>query len=168
MVILGIDPGYAIVGFGVVEYGGKFGANDFRVIEYGAVTTKAHQKTENRLCEIYEGICELCDKFRPDALSIEELFFNTNAKTAVNVCQARGVILLAASKRGIPIYEYTPLQIKQSVTGYGRAEKHQMIEMVKTLLGLKKAPKPDDTADALAAAICHAYSSSSILFKLNR
>ncbi len=162
MIILGIDPGYAIVGFGVIGYA----KNKFSVFEYGAVTTPAHTKTESRLIEIYEGIGELCDKFHPDAISIEELFFNSNAKTAVNVCQARGVILLAAARRGIPIFEYTPLQIKQSVTGYGRAEKHQVISMVTTLLGLSSPPKPDDTADALAAAICHAYSSSSLLFGL--
>ncbi|MBR5528192.1 MAG: crossover junction endodeoxyribonuclease RuvC [Clostridia bacterium] len=162
MIILGIDPGYAIVGFGVIGYSN----NKAVPIEYGAITTPAHVKTELRLCEIYDGICELCDKFRPDAISIEELFFNTNAKTAVNVCQARGVILLAATRAGIPIFEYTPLQIKQAVTGYGRAEKHQMISMVTTLLNLKSPPKPDDTADALAAAICHGYCSSSALFKL--
>ena len=162
MIILGIDPGYAIVGFGVIAYDGF----EPSPIEYGAITTPAGVKTERRLCEIYDGICELCDKFKPDAMSIEELFFNSNAKTAVNVCQARGVILLAASRRGIPIFEYTPLQIKQSVTGYGRAEKHQMIAMVTTILKLKSPPKPDDTADALAAAICHGYSSSSALFKL--
>ena len=162
MIILGIDPGYAIVGFGVIGYSkGKF-----TPIEYGSITTPAHTKTEFRLSEIYDGICELCKKFHPDALSIEELFFNSNAKTAVNVCQARGVILLAATKLGIPVFEYTPLQIKQSVTGYGRAEKHQVIAMVTTLLGLSTPPKPDDTADALAAAICHAYSSTSLLFGL--
>ncbi len=160
MIILGIDPGYAIVGFGLIGYT----KGRFSVIEYGSVTTPAHTKTELRLAEIYDGICELCEKYKPDALSIEELFFNSNAKTAVNVCQARGVILLAATKYRIPIYEYTPLQIKQSVTGYGRAEKQQVISMVTTLLSLDAPPKPDDTADALAAAICHAYSSSSLLF----
>lgn len=164
VIILGIDPGYAIVGFGVVGYDER--SMKLTPIEYGAVTTPAHVKTELRLSEIYDGICELCEKFHPDAISIEELFFNSNAKTAVNVCQARGVILLAATKAGIPIYEYTPLQIKQAVTGYGRAEKHQIISMVTTLLELKAPPKPDDTADALAAAICHAYSSSSMLFGL--
>lgn len=162
MIILGIDPGYAIVGFGVIGCDGT----RFTPIEYGAVTTPAHMKTELRLCEIFDGISELCEKYHPDALSIEELFFNSNAKTAVNVCQARGVVLLAASRKGIPIYEYTPLQIKQAVTGYGRAEKHQIIAMVTTLLQLKSPPKPDDTADALAAAICHGYSSSSLLFGL--
>lgn len=162
MIILGIDPGYAIVGFGVIGYS----SNRFTAIEYGSITTPAHTKTELRLSEIYDGICELCKKFHPDALSIEELFFNSNAKTAVNVCQARGVILLAATRLGIPVFEYTPLQIKQSVTGYGRAEKHQVISMVTTILNLKAPPKPDDTADALAAAICHAYSSSSMLFGL--
>ncbi len=164
MIILGIDPGYAIVGFGVIGYDDR--SMKLTPIEYGAVTTPAHVKTELRLNEIYDGICELCERFHPDAISIEELFFNSNAKTAVNVCQARGVILLAATKANIPIFEYTPLQIKQSVTGYGRAEKHQVISMVTTLLELKAPPKPDDTADALAAAICHAYSSSSQLFGL--
>ena len=163
MIILGIDPGYAIVGFGALGYtDGKF-----TVLDYGAITTPARTKTETRLSEIYDGICELCDTYHPDALSIEELFFNSNATTAVNVCQARGVMLLAAAKRGIPIFEYTPLQIKQAVTGYGRAEKHQIIAMVTSLLSLKAPPKPDDTADALAAAICHAYCSSSALFSLS-
>lgn len=163
MIILGIDPGYAIVGFGVIGYAG----GRFTVLDYGTITTPAHTKTERRLSEIYDGICQLCDSYHPDAVSIEELFFNSNATTAVNVCQARGVLLLAAAKRGLPIYEYTPLQIKQAVTGYGRAEKHQMISMVTTLLSLKEPPKPDDAADALAAAVCHAYSSSSALFHLS-
>lgn len=162
MVIMGIDPGLATVGFGLVDYA----KNSFRVIEYGAVLTPAGRKTELRLEEIYENIDELIKKFHPDAVSIEKLYFNTNEKTAVNVCQARGVILLAATKNGVPVYEYTPLQIKQAVTGYGRADKKQIMYMVTKLLKLKCQPHPDDTADALAAAICHAYSSDSMLFGL--
>lgn len=163
MRILGIDPGLATVGFGVVDYA----KNTFKPVEYGAVLTPAGTKTELRLAEIYDNICELLDTFHPQAVSIEKLYFNTNEKTAVNVCQARGVILLACTKKGVPIYEYTPLQIKQSVTGYGRADKKQIMYMVTKLLSLKKEPHPDDTADALAAAICHAYSSESMLFGLN-
>lgn len=162
MVILGIDPGLATVGFGIVDYF----RDSFAVIEYGAILTAAGEKTENRLSEIYDGVCELCKTYSPDAVSIEELFFNNNRKTAVAVCQARGVILLAAKKCGVPIYEYTPLQIKQAVTGYGRAEKAQIQYMVKNILKLREVPKPDDTADALAMAICHAYSQSSALFGL--
>lgn len=162
MRVLGIDPGYATIGFGVVDYF----KNTFRVVEYGTITTKPNIPTERRLSEIYDGMKELCDTFSPDALSIEELFFNNNAKTAVNVCQARGVLVLCATKHNIPIFEYTPLQIKQAVTGYGRAEKNQVIYMVKNILSLPAPPKPDDTADALAAAICHCYSSSSSLFTL--
>ncbi len=162
MVILGIDPGLATVGFGVIDYTG----GTFKVIEYGAVLTPAGMVLEDRLHEIYKGICELCKTYRPQAVSIEELFFNSNRKTAVTVCEARGVILLAAKMCGVPIYEYTPLQIKQAVTGYGRAEKQQIQYMVKTILKLREVPKPDDTADALAMAICHAYSQSSSLFGL--
>ncbi len=163
MVVLGIDPGLATVGFGVVE---SFRGNDFRALEYGAVLTEAGRKVEDRLSEIYDNVDELCKTFRPDAVSVEKLYFNTNEKTAINVAQARGVILLALRKNNVPIFEYTPLQIKQALTGYGRAEKKQIMYMVKTLLGLDSEPKPDDTADALAAAICHVYSSSSILFGL--
>ena len=162
MLILGIDPGLATVGFGVVDCF----KNKFRAVEYGAVLTPAGASVPDRLSEIYDGISELCERFRPDTVSIEELFFNDNAKTAVNVCQARGVILLAVKKHGIPIYEYTPLQIKQAITGYGRADKKQIQYMVRTLLSLDSAPKPDDTADALAAAICHGYSADSLLFGL--
>lgn len=154
MVILGIDPGYAIVGIGVIEYKG----NKFRMHEYNAVTTEAGEKTSDRLREIYEGVSYFIDKYSPDAVAIEELFFNSNQKTAIMVAQARGVILLAAINKGIPIYEYTPLQVKQSVTGYGRADKKQIQAMVKMMLHLEKTPKPDDAADALALAICHAHS----------
>ena len=158
MVILGIDPGYAIVGYGAVEYarGGKF-----RTLGYGAITTKAGVPLQHRLVEIYQDMLTLLDHFKPDVASIEELFFNTNATTAIVVAEARGVTLLAARQHGLKIGEYTPLQVKQAVVGYGRAEKEQVIRMVTTVLGLKKPPKPDDTADALAIAICHGHSAAS-------
>ena len=154
MIILGIDPGYAIVGIGVLEYMG----NKFRPIEYNAITTQAHTLTSQRLKIISDEINYYLDKYKPDAVAIEELFFNNNAKTAIAVAQARGVLIVNATNKGIPIYEYTPLQIKQAVTGYGRADKSQMQQMVKMLLNLNAIPKPDDAADALAVAICHAHS----------
>ena len=159
MIILGIDPGLAIVGWGVIEYSGS----RFRVLGFGSVTTPAGAKTEQRLSEIYDGISELIKKYKPDQMAIEELFFNTNVTTAIRVAEARGVILLCAERHGVSIAEYTPLQVKQSVVGYGRAEKKQVITMVTTLLGLAKPPKPDDTADALAIAVCHAHSGASRL-----
>ncbi len=154
MIILGIDPGYAIVGIGVLEYAG----NKFRPIEYNAITTHSSMSTSLRLKLIFEEIGAYLDKYKPDAVAIEELFFNSNQKTAIAVAQARGVLVAQAAVRGIPIYEYTPLQIKQSVTGYGRADKGQVQQMVKLLLNLNAIPKPDDAADALAVAICHAHS----------
>lgn len=159
MRILGIDPGLAIVGWGVLEYNG----NRFRTLGYGSVQTPSTMSTEQRLVEIYRGIGELIDTYAPDCMSIEEIFFNTNQTTGIRVSEARGVILLAAAQKGINIFEYTPLQVKQAVVGYGRAEKKQVISMVTMLLGLEKPPKPDDTADALALAICHAHSGSSRL-----
>ncbi len=155
MIILGIDPGYAIVGIGVLEYKG----NKFRPIEYNAITTHASMITSLRLKKIKDEIQEYLHKYKPDAVAIEELFFNNNAKTAIAVAQARGVMVAEAASLDIPIYEYTPLQIKQAVTGYGRAEKGQIQQMVKMLLNLNAIPKPDDAADALAVAICHAHSS---------
>lgn len=157
--ILGIDPGYAIVGYGVVDYA----KNRFSVVGYGAITTKAKTPFEDRLSVIYNDMLEIIEKYKPDCLSIEKLYFNTNSTTAIDVAQARGVIVLAATKMGLKIHEYTPLQVKQAVTGYGRAEKHQVMEMVKSLLSLKAVPKPDDTADALAIAICDGHYSDSIL-----
>lgn len=154
MIIIGIDPGYAIVGVGVVEYKG----NKFRPIEYTAITTPAGMNTVDRLKKIYDEMSMLIDKHKPDSMAIEELFFNSNQKTAINVAQARGVILVAAANKGLPVREYTPLQVKQSVTGYGRADKKQIQEMVKLILHLNVIPKPDDAADALALAICHAHS----------
>ncbi len=161
MRILGIDPGYATIGYGIIEYDNF----RFKTIAYGAVTTKPDKTFPDRLCDIYDDISTLLEMYKPDCLSIEKLFFNTNTTTAIDVAQARGVILLSAKKFGINIFEYTPLQVKQSITGYGRAEKHQVMEMVKNLLQLKSVPKPDDTADALALAICHGHCSGSIYNK---
>lgn len=162
MRILGIDPGYATIGYGIIEYDNF----RFKTIAYGAVTTKPDKVFSDRLCDIYSDISTIVDTYNPDCLSIEKLYFNTNTTTAIDVAQARGVILLAARKAKIDIFEYTPLQVKQSITGYGRAEKHQVMEMVKNLLLLSSVPKPDDTADALALAICHAHTSSSVYNKL--
>jgi crossover junction endodeoxyribonuclease RuvC len=159
MRILGIDPGYAIVGYGVVDYA----KNRFSVKGFGAITTKANTPFPERLSVIYNDMCEIIEKYKPDRLSIEKLYFNTNSTTAIDVAQARGVIVLAAKHKGVEIFEYTPLQVKQAVTGYGRAEKHQVMEMVKNLLCLKAVPKPDDTADALAIAICDGHYSDSLL-----
>ena len=154
MRILGIDPGYAIVGYGVLDYEN----NKFKVVEYGAVTTSADKNMFDRLKSVYDDMCEVIERVKPDFMAIEELFFNSNQKTAINVAQSRGVLLLAAMNNGIEIYEYTPLQVKQAVAGYGRADKNQVQQMVKLLLGLKQVPKPDDTADAVAIAICHGHS----------
>ena len=156
MVILGIDPGYAIVGYGVIRYeGGKMS-----VIDYGKITTEANIPLSKRLKLIYDSLTQLIETFKPDVVAVEELFFNSNVKTAIAVGHARGVIILAAANKNTKIAEYTPLQIKQSVVGYGRAHKNQVQQMVKMFLKLKEVPKPDDTADALAVAICHANSSA--------
>ena len=157
MRILGIDPGYAILGYGIIDMEG----NRFKAVEYGAVTTEAGIPMPDRLKHLYYSLMEIIDEYRPDCASIEELFFNTNTKTAIKVGEARGVAILACANSGIEIEEYTPLQIKQSLTGYGRADKNQVQTMVKTILNLKAVPKPDDTADALAAAICHGHSGES-------
>lgn len=156
MIILGIDPGYAIVGYGVIKYeGGKMS-----VIDYGKITTEANIPLSKRLKLIYDSLAQLIETFKPDVVAVEELFFNSNVKTAIAVGHARGVIILAAANKNIKIAEYTPLQIKQAVVGYGRADKNQVQQMVKMFLKLKDVPKPDDTADALAVAICHANSSA--------
>ncbi len=161
MIILGVDPGIAIVGWGIINYSG-FGTQ-IKPIAFGAITTKSTEKTEDRILKVFEELTAIIDRYKPEAVSIEELFFNTNQKTGIIVAEARGVILLACRRVGLPIYEYTPLQIKQAVVGYGRADKRQVIDMVTMFLGLQKPPKPDDTADALAAAICHAHSGTSRL-----
>jgi len=157
MIILGVDPGIATIGYGVVEYEG----NHFTTIAYGAITTPAHTPLPTRLLQIYNDLLALVDTYKPDCVSVEELFFNTNVTTGIAVGHGRGVILLGAAQRGLPVFEYTPLQIKQAVVGYGRADKTQVQQMTKAILNLKAVPKPDDTADALAAAICHAHSSGS-------
>ncbi len=159
MIILGIDPGYAIVGYGAIE----FVKGRYRAVGYGAIFTDAEKVFSSRLQLIYDQMTIILKKCRPDAFSIEKLYFQNNQKTAIGVAEARGVILLAASKAGVPIYEYTPLQVKTAVTGYGQAEKKQVMEMTKRLLHLKEVPKPDDTADALAIAICHANAAGSQL-----
>ena len=162
MVILGLDPGYALVGWGVIDYT----ANRFQVIAFGAVTTEAKTPFNERLETVYDGIQDIINKYKPDALAIEKLFYNTNAKTVIDVAQARGVINLAAQKNGLDIFEYTPLQVKQSVVGYGRAEKKQVQEMTRVILNLEKVPKPDDTADALALALCHGNYAGSCFSKI--
>ena len=159
MIILGIDPGIAIVGWGVLEYS----ASKFKVLGYGSIQTPATMSTEDRLCAVYGQLKEIIQKYKPEHMAIEELFWNTNQKTGIRVSEARGVILLCGRLLGLEIHEYTPLQVKQAVVGYGRAEKKQVISMVTLLLGLSKPPKPDDTADALAIAICHGHSGGSRL-----
>ena len=159
MMILGIDPGIAIVGYGVIEYN----KGNFRTVAMGSIETPAGIDVEDRLEMVYDDMCEIIDAYQPDEMAVEELFFNTNQKTAIAVAEARGVILLAARKKGLKISEYTPLQVKQSVVGYGRAEKRQVIALVKNILGFEETRnlKLDDTADALALAICHAHTGSS-------
>ena len=154
MRILGIDPGYAIVGWGVIDYENS----RFRVVDYCSVQTKAGTDTVERLEKVYQGINTIIERYKPEHMAIEELFFNTNATTAIVVAEARGVTLLAARQHGLKIGEYTPLQVKQAVTGYGRADKNQVQQMVKAILHLDRIIKPDDAADAAAVAICHAFS----------
>ncbi len=162
MRILGIDPGYATIGYGVVDYDGVH----FKAVGFGAITTPPDMPFSERLDAIYEDMSSIIKKYEPQDMSIEKLFFNTNATTAIAVAEARGVILLAAHRSGLKAFEYTPLQVKSSVVGYGKAEKRQVMEMVKNLLMLKAVPKPDDTADALALAICHGHSAGSGIGKL--
>lgn len=157
MVVFGIDPGYAIVGWGAIS----FKANSYKALGFGAVETEANTDFNVRLEYIYDEIYSILNRCRPDALAIERLYFQTNQKTAINVAQARGVTLLAAQKLKIPIFEYTPLQVKTAVTGYGKAKKPQVMEMTRRLLHLGEVPKPDDTADALAIAICHTQAAGS-------
>lgn len=161
MRILGIDPGIATIGFGVLDSD----KNRHSLIKCGVISTPAHTSLSSRLSQIYDDMCELLDIFKPDAVSIEELFFNTNITTGIAVAHGRGVILLACAKAGVKIYEYTPLQVKQAVVGYGRAEKAQVMDMVRRICGLQAAPKPDDAADAVALALCHARSSTSLLYR---
>lgn len=153
MRILGIDPGYAIMGWAVLDLKG----NHFEVVDYGAVTTEAKTEMPLRLAHLYSELCAIIEKYKPEEASIEELFFNNNAKTVIHVGEARGVAILACVNGGLIVNEYTPLQIKQALVGYGRADKKQVQAMVKAILNLKEVPKPDDTADAVAAAICHGH-----------
>ncbi|MCL1865847.1 MAG: crossover junction endodeoxyribonuclease RuvC [Oscillospiraceae bacterium] len=157
MRIIGIDPGYATVGYGIVDYV----KSGFTTVSYGAIITKSDTAFEQRLFEIHSDLCELLDVYKPQFMAVEKLFFTTNQKTGIDVSQARGVILLAAVEKGVEVAEYTPLQVKQSVTGYGKAVKSQIQEMTKRILNLPEIPKPDDTADALAIAICHAHAKGS-------
>ncbi|HIS78321.1 crossover junction endodeoxyribonuclease RuvC [Anaeromassilibacillus sp. An200] len=159
MIILGIDPGYAIVGYGIV----RAECGRYQPVHYGAITTPAGMEFGRRLELIYEETRLLFSRFQPQALSLERLYFQTNKTTAIGVAEARGVILLTAQQAGVPVFEYTPLQIKQAVTGYGQAKKPQVMEMTRRLLCLREVPKPDDTADALAMAICHGRASGSDL-----
>lgn len=163
LIIMGVDPGIAILGYGLLNMEG----NRFNIISKGAIVTESTMSMPDRLSYIYNELNLLLRKYNPDAYAIEELFFNKNIKTALTVGHARGVAILAASNNKVPIYEYTPLQVKQAIVGYGRADKKQMQQMVKLLLSLEEIPKPDDVADALAVAICHGNSSKySNLFKL--
>lgn len=159
MVILGIDPGFATVGFGLVSSERGRSA----LIRCGAITTSAALPLSSRLLQISRDMSTLISEFHPEVLAVEELFFNTNVTTGIGVAQARGVILMTAEKMGLPIFEYTPSQVKQAVVGYGKAQKRQMIEMTKRILSMPCAPKPDDAADALAVALCHARSATSLL-----
>ncbi|HHV62031.1 MAG TPA: crossover junction endodeoxyribonuclease RuvC [Firmicutes bacterium] len=154
MLVIGIDPGTATTGYGIV----RNSAGRLIAVDYGYIKTPAREKPEARLEEIYLGVQALIDRYRPDAVAVEELFFNRNAKTALAVGQARGVILLAVARSRVELFEYTPLQVKQAIAGYGRADKAQMQRMIKLLLGLTEIPSPDDAADALAVAVCHIHS----------
>ena len=164
MRVLGIDPGYAIVGWGVLEHAG----NRFDPVAFGAVCTEADTPFEGRLQQVYEQVSQIIATHKPDALAIEKLFYQHNQTTVIGVAEARGVILLAAAQAGIPVFEYTPMQVKQAVTGYGKATKKQMQEMTRMLLRLTAVPKPDDTADALALAITFCHVSQSQLARYLR
>lgn len=153
MIIVGFDPGLATLGYGVIK---KENRHSPEMLDYGIISTPKDENLAVRLCMLEQGIKQVIDKFKPSEIAIEELFFAKNVKTAISVAHARGVLLLTANKECGRIFEYTPLQIKQALTGYGRADKNQIQQMVKTYLGLKSVPKPDDAADALAVALCHA------------
>ncbi len=164
MRILGIDPGYGITGFGLVEAQ----RSEARLLRCGAITTPAGAEFSARLEMIYEDMRQLLELSKPDAVAIEELFFGHNVTTAIGVAQSRGVILLAIRKAGLPVFQYKPMQVKQAVVGYGNATKHQVMDMTRRLLHLEKMPKPDDAADAIAIALCHARSSTSLLSQLQK
>jgi crossover junction endodeoxyribonuclease RuvC len=153
--ILGIDPGTATMGWGVIRQEG----NRLRYVQHGTVNTPSDWEMPRRLGRLFDGVTELLEGYRPKTVAVEELFFNTNVTTAITVGQARGVAMLAAYRAGVEVREYTPLQVKQAITSYGRADKRQVQEMVRALLNLREIPRPDDAADGLAIAICHAFSS---------
>jgi len=155
LTILGVDPGYAILGWGVVDYA----ASRYRLLGCGAIETGKSLPWPERLKAVFDGLTDIIEEFKPDVCAVEELFFNSNQKTAIKVGEARGAAVLACANSGLQVFEYTPLQVKQALTGYGRADKRQIQEMVRTILGLERAPRPDDAADAAAIAICHANSS---------
>lgn len=159
MIILGIDPGVATIGFGVLE--AQRGQN--RLIRYGVITTPAGLPLSRRLVQIAEDMEQLICTFSPDEMAVEELFFSKNITTGISVAHGRGVILLQAEKLGVPIFEYTPMQVKQAVVGYGGAQKRQVMQMTQRLLGMKELPRPDDAADALAIAICHSRAATSLM-----
>lgn len=161
MRILGLDPGIATVGFGLIE--AEHGS--FASLAYGAIRTEAGLPLSERLETIYDDLAQMLEQFQPEAVAIEQLFFNTNLTTGIAVAHGRGVLLLGCRQKGVPAYEYTPLQVKQSVAGYGRAGKRQVMEMVRRLLQLETVPKPDDAADALAIALCHGRAATSLLFR---
>lgn len=152
-VTIGVDPGTAILGYGVVA-----GDDDFEMVQFGTIETDSTSQMPERLRILYESVSELLDRYRPDELAVEQLLFGRNVTTAIAVGQARGIVLLAAAQREIPVFEYTPAEVKNAIVGYGKAEKRQMQEMVRILLGLPEIPHPDDAADALAVALCHAQS----------
>ncbi|MEG1705496.1 MAG: crossover junction endodeoxyribonuclease RuvC [Clostridia bacterium] len=154
MIVLGIDPGFGRIGYGIIDYN----KNKYKVIEYGCITTDAGLLFSKRLNKIEKDLINICSKYKIDVASVEELFFNTNIKTGIQVAEARGVILNTLENLNIEIAEYTPLQIKQALVGYGRADKLQIKSMVKSFLNLETMPKLDDTTDALAMAICHTHS----------
>ena len=164
MRILGVDPGIATVGFAVLDADKR----SQRLLTCGVITTPAKTQLSSRLDQIYRDLNELIAQFHPEAMAVEELFFNTNITTGISVAHGRGVILLACRKAGVRIYEYTPLQVKQAVVGYGRAEKSQVMDMVKRICALPAPPRPDDAADAVALALCHARSSTSLLYRGDR
>ena len=164
MRILGIDPGYGITGFGLIEAD----RGNSQLLRCGAITTPAHMDFSARLEIIYEDMRQLLEAAKPEAVAIEELFFGHNVTTAIGVAQSRGVILLAIRQAGLPVFQYKPMQVKQAVVGYGNATKHQVQDMTKRLLGLKEMPKPDDAADAIALALCHGRSTTSLLSQISK
>lgn len=164
MRILGIDPGYATIGFGVIEAR----RGEFHLLQYGVITTPPELPFSKRLSVIYEDMNRLLDATNPDVMAIEELFWGHNVTTGIGVSHGRGVILLAAAQRDLPISEYTPMQIKQSVVGYGNATKLQVMDMTRRLLHMEKVPRPDDAADAIAVALCHGRSATSLLHRLDK